>query len=330
LKPEELLQEIKKLSNDEIAELIAIILPRCLPSKDNWEDYYYRYFHFWERRGFHITRNHYYSPLPDIYKLRKDLWDKTTDPPNIDFKEPQQLKLLQEFQSEYQQEYESFPIEKTSDPLQFHLIGGRYEGFDAYILYCMIRHLKPKRIIEIGSGISTLLSAQACRKNKEEGVITELIAIEPNPDETLRKGFPGLTKLIPKQVQEVDPKIFAELAPGDFLFIDSTHVLKIESDVKVEYTEILPKLKKGVVIHIHDIFLPAEYPREFIYGLLFFFNEQYLVQAILANSTAFEILWANHFMYLKHFDKMIKAFPAYKKVEKSPKHSSSFWIRKKE
>jgi predicted O-methyltransferase YrrM len=327
----DLLKELDKLNNDQIAKIVATIVRRCLPTTKNWQNYFHKYFPFWEKLGFHITLNDFYSPLPEIYKLKSELWEKIPETPCIDYKAKSQLELLKQFHNKYKKEYEKIPIKKTANPLQYYLIGGKYEGIDGYILYCMIRHLKPKRIIEIGSGLSTLLSAQACIKNKKDtGLQTTFIAIEPYPNKTLQKGFPGLTKLIPKKAEEVDPELFNQLEKDDILFIDSSHVLKIDNDVKFEYANILPKLKKGTIIHIHDIFLPAEYPKEFIYGFLFLFNEQYLVQSILANSKSFEIMWASHFMFLKHLKELTKAFLNYKRVKKSPLHASSLWIRKKE
>lgn len=328
MKTEKLLKELERLKAGQIAQIIAAILPKCLPESENWKDYYSRYFPFWEKKGFHITLNHFYSPLPEVYKLRKKLWKETPEVQGINFNEKSQLALLDKFWRKYRQEYNKIPIKKTSDNFQYYLKNRQYQGIDGYILYCMIRHFKPKRIIEIGSGFSSLLTAQACRKNKEEdGLQTTFIAIEPYPSETLQKGFPGLIKLIHKKVQEVSPKIFERLESGDFLFIDSSHVLKIDNDVKFEYTDILPRLKKGVIIHIHDIFLPAEYPKKVIYNL-FLFTEQYLVQAILANSDAFKIIWATYFMYLKHFGKLKRAFSAYKNFRKGLV-PSSFWIRKR-
>ncbi|MEA3493208.1 MAG: class I SAM-dependent methyltransferase [Candidatus Margulisiibacteriota bacterium] len=323
-----LLEELNKLEADQIAELIPLIIRKCFPKPENWKDYYYKYFPYWEKNGFHVTLNHFYSPLPEVYKLNNELWDKIPPTPNLDFKEKDQLALLNEF-SKFQKEYNDIPIKKTATANQYYLLNGKYDGIDGYSLYCMIRHFKPKRIIEIGSGFSTLLTAQACLKNKEEnGEDTKLIAIEPFPSNFLKAGFPGLSELITKKIQDADLKLFDQLQAGDFLFIDSSHVLKIDSDVKLEYTNILPRLKKDVIVHVHDIFLPAEYPKEFIFGLLFLFNEQYLVQSILANSDNYEILWAGHYMYLNHFNKLMKVFPNYKKIKKSPTHFSSCWIKK--
>ena len=327
---DELLKELSKLNSDRAAEIIAYLIHKCLPSKDNWRDYYYKYFPFWEKRGFHVTLPHYYSPLPEINKLDNSIWEKPKEIPNLKYNEDDQLKLLEHFSNVFRSEYENIPLDRTSDPKQYHLIGGRFEGIDGYILYCMIRHLKPKRVIEIGAGHSTLLTAQALQKNQEEtGEKAAFISIEPYPNELLKSGIPGLTELIVKKLQDVDISLFRELSDGDILFIDSSHISKLGSDVNYEYIQILPKLNKGVMIHIHDIFTPYEYPKEFLIGLLFFFNEQYLLEAILANSDNYEVIWAGQYIYSNHFDHLLRVFPKYGQATKSPAHSSSLWLKKK-
>ena len=325
---EEILKELQGLTTDEVAKLIAFLVPKCLPTKETYKDYYYRYYPFWEKNGFHLTLNHFYSPIPEIYKLKKELWEQPKNF-NINFNENEAMILLDEFYNKFKLEYDKIPIAKTQDPKQYYLTNEKFEGIDGYILYCMIRHFKPKRIIEIGSGNSTILSSQACMINKEKHKIdTEIITIDPYPNEILNNGIPNVTQIIKKRAQDVSLDFFDKLEAGDFLFIDSSHVLKIDSDVKYEYTEIMPRLKNGVIIHIHDIFTPAEYPKEFIYGLLFLFNEQYLVEAILANSSNFKIIWAGQFMYLNHLEKIMSVFENYKEIKQSPRHFSSLWLQK--
>lgn len=191
----------------------------------------------------------------------------------------------------------------------------------------MIRYFKPTRVIEVGSGYSTFLSARAILKNKAEyGINAELIAIDPYPKDILRKWFPGLSKLIVEEVQNVDLSEFKKLKENDILFIDSSHVLKIGSDVQYEYLEILPRINKGVIVHAHDIFLPLEYPKEWVLRLRRFWNEQYLLQSFLAFNSAFEVLLAGSYMHLKHPEKLDKAFGSYNRKTVLP---GSFWIRKK-
>ena len=190
-----------------------------------------------------------------------------------------------------------------------------------------LRHFKPKKLFEIGSGSSTYLSAQAILKNKEEddAYECELVALEPYPNDVLKVGFPGLSKLIPQEIQHISLTEFKKLKTNDILFIDSSHVLRIGSDVQYEYLEILPRLNKGVIVHVHDIFLPAEYPIGWVLKDYRFWTEQYLLQAFLAFNKSFEVLWAGSYMHLRHPDKLEAAFSSYKREQRWP---GSFWIRK--
>ena len=199
-----------------------------------------RLFSLWESMGFHITPNHFYQPIPDTRTLKNELWLRQSELVGINMNEQKQIQLLNQF-LRFKDEYDTFPRNKTSKPYQYYLNSHNFFAVDAEILYCMIRNFKPKKIIEIGSGYSTYLSGQAILKNEEEsGNKAELIAIEPYPNEVLRSGFPGFSKLISKKVEEIDLSEFNKLKENDILFIDSSHVLKIGNDVQYEYLEILP------------------------------------------------------------------------------------------
>lgn len=285
-----------------------------------------RLFSLWERMGFHIILNHYYQPIPDTRTLKDELWVRHSELVGIDLNEQKQMQLLNQL-SRFQDESGSFPKNKTSKLWQYYINNPAFGSLDAEILYCMIRHFKPKLIIEIGSGFSTYLSAQAILKNEEEsGNKTELIAIDPYPNEVLMSGFPGLSKLISSKVEEVDLSVFAKLKENDILFIDSSHVLNIGNDVQYEYLEILPRLNKGVIVHIHDIFLPYEYPKNWVLENHTFWNEQYILQAFLAFNSAFEILWAGNYMHLKHPEMLEKAFSSY---NRKTSWNISFWMRRR-
>lgn len=284
-------------------------------------------FTLWERLGFHITINHFYEPIPDTRTLKDDLWEKQSELVGIGMNEKSQIDLLSLFSSKFKEEYENFPRNETSILYQYYVDNRGFESVDGEILYCMIRHFKPKRFIEIGSGNSTYLSAQAILKNKEEdnAYECELVAIDPYPNDILKAGFPGLSKLVSKKVQDIPLSEFRKLRENDILFIDSSHVLKIGSDVQFEYLEILPRLHTGVVVHLHDIFLPAEYPKEWVLEKYIFWTEQYLLQAFLTFNDSFKVLWAGSYMHLKHPDKLEASFSSYKREERWP---GSFWIRK--
>jgi hypothetical protein len=178
------------------------------------------------------------------------LWTKRSELVGIDTSELKQLQLLSLFSSKFKIEYDRFPRNRTGVPYEYYVNNGAFVSVDAEILYCMIRHFKPRLIYEIGSGYSTLLSAKAIRQNAEEdgGNLCELVAIEPYPNEVLEAGFPGLSKLISSEVQEVPLSEFERLGANDILFIDSSHVLRIGNDVWYEYLDILPRLTNGLII----------------------------------------------------------------------------------
>jgi predicted O-methyltransferase YrrM len=279
---------------------------------------------FWQKYGFHIVPNNYSSPIPDTRQIKDSLWNNEKKIYGIDFLENKQTALLDEFIKKYKKEYEAFPSDKTGIPYQYYINNDAYSSVDGEILYCIIRKFNPGKIYEIGSGFSTFCSAQALIKNSTDntGLLT---AFEPYPNEILQKGFPGLHNLVKKDIQEIPISEFEKLEKNDILFIDSSHVLKIGNDVYFEFLQILPRLKKGVLIHIHDIFLPSEYPKEWVMQEYRYYTEQYLLQAFLSFNESFEVLWAGSFMHLYHSVKLEKAFNSYKKDNCWP---GSFWIRK--
>lgn len=282
-------------------------------------------FYLWEMLGFHITPIHYYEPIPYTRELKDGLWDILSELPGIDMNEQRQVELLSVFSSKYSNEYNLLPLEKTPRNYEYYVNNKSFGSVDGEILYGMIRHFKPQKIYEIGSGYSTMLSAQALLENEEENRHkTELIAIDPFPNNVIKKSFSGLSKLEIRKVQDVDLAVFKTLNENDILLIDSSHVLKTGSDVQYEYLELLPRLNNGVIIHCHDIFLPAEYLRKWVMKDNYFWTEQYLLQAFLAFNNTFQVLWAASYMHLKHSDLLQKAFNSYSEKE----WPSSFWLKK--
>jgi hypothetical protein len=301
---------------------IELILYAASP--ENWQpEHYKNIFHTLEQRGIHLTYNYFYSPIPDTREiLASDLENRESEMVGIDLNLEVQLELLCKAFPQYRQEYSLLPLNASVDlpSHQFHFHNGVFDGLDAVVLYCMIRHFNPRRIIEIGSGWSTLLSAQAALKNGN----TQLVCIEPFPNQVLKGGFPGLSSLITNRVEEVDLATFQELEEGDILFVDTTHVVKTNGDVNYLYLEVIPRLRKGVIVHIHDIFFPFEYPKCWITDSLLFWNEQYLVQAFLQFNSHFHPLFMVNYMRLKRLEEVKATFPD------CPFFSSgsSLWIQK--
>ena len=283
-----------------------------------------KYYYLLEAEGVHVSKVHYYQPLPDTRSLGDDLWSKRSQLAGLELDEAGQLRLLEEFASRYRAECGSFPRDATDRPWQYYTANGSYPAIDAAVLYCMVRHAKPRRIIEIGSGFSTCVTAQAIEAARKDdpAYSCDFTAIEPYPRDTLRTGFPGLTRLLEQKVQDVPLSVFESLGDGDILFIDSSHVLKIGSDVQFEYLEVLPRLAPGVLVHIHDIFFPCEYPQEWIRRERRFWNEQYLLQAFLAFNREFQVVWAGKYLAEKH-PQALAAFCPYDCAE-----ARSLWMRR--
>ncbi|MFA6440278.1 MAG: class I SAM-dependent methyltransferase [Bacteriovoracaceae bacterium] len=278
-------------------------------------------FDIWQRLGFHITVNHFYEPIPDTGKLTDAVWSRESPMKGIELHVDKQLVFLDTVCSRFKHEYDSFGLNSPESDCSYYSQNGAFGEIDGDILYSMIREHRPKKIIEIGSGWSTQLAGYALERNRiEYGISGQIYAIEPYPNKILKAGFPGLTQLIEKTVQEVDLTVFEALEENDILFIDSSHIVKTDSDVCYEFLEILPCLKKGVLVHIHDIFLPREYPKNWVVNQKLFFNEGYLLQAFLMFNHAFEVIWAGNYIKLKYPEKCAQLFRT--------QASQSFWIRK--
>jgi hypothetical protein len=187
--------------------------------------------------------------------------------------------------------------------------------------YCLIRHLKPKRVIEVGCGFSSRVATLACRKNREEGHSTECLFIEPYPAEWL-KVFKLSGTLLVKKIEEVPLATFQNLEAGDMLFIDTTHIIKAQSDCCYELLEVIPSLRPGVWIHVHDIFTPYDYPEEWLLDQLRSFNEQYAFECLLSNSEGLEVMLPLYLLWKDHRAALDEL------MSKSAARPAAFWVRK--
>ena len=299
-------------------------------------------FRMFQRIGITVSPNHYYWPVPDYRELESRKWPAEQEPLGLDLAFDRQLNFLQTVVPIYQTEWQSDSAPFFS--VSYNYGNGFFETVDAEIAYCLVRHYKPRRIVEVGGGYSSRVMAAALDMNlKLDGVRGELVTIDPYPDRFPKKALSDRVHLIPQTVQEVDLDVFLSLQSGDFLFLDSSHVVGIGSDVVREYLEIIPRIAGGVVIHAHDIFIPADYPREAVLHNLAFWSEQYLLQALLTNNPQFQVLWGSSFMQSRAADALDIAFPHWQNsygnvpVEKRrflPTRDdarvwpSSFWMRK--
>ncbi len=285
-------------------------------------------FGWWENLGIHVTACHFYEPIPDTRQLNDKLWKEHSELLGIDTNDKYQMAFLELIEEKFKDEYDAFPETPTESGLEFYLHNSSYSAVDAEILWSMVRHFKPRRIIEIGAGLSTRLVGAAVVRNQQEApsCLCDFRAIDPYPAGSLKKGLPGLKDLLEERVQDVGLKEFDMLADRDMLLIDSSHVLTIGSDVQYEYLEILPRLHSGVIVAFHDIFLPANYPKNWVLKDKRFWNEQYLLQAFLAFNDSYDILWMSSYMHLNYSQELQKAFKSYVPEGCWP---GSLWIRKK-
>ena len=256
------------------------------------------------RIGVFPISNQYYEPLIDFSLLQHPL-DQPRHLPGIDLNVTEQLQLLQLFR--YSDELRKFGTVKTDD-LTFAFGNRFFDGGDAEFWYNLIRLKKPNRIVEIGSGNSTLLAIEAVRHNRAEqpDYRCEHVCIEPYEMPWLERS--GVT-VLRDRVETVDQSVFASLNAGDILFIDSSHVIRPQGDVLCEFLEIMPALKKGVIVHIHDIFTPRDYPHAWVVEKVRLWNEQYLMEALLSGNPQWKIIGAVNFLKCDHYQQLQQACP---------------------
>ena len=267
---------------------------------------------------------HFYSPIPDLKEVKSNeggLWAPKKEMAGIDWNETAQLSILRNIFSKYVADID-FPLERLNNDPNYYYNNDQFPVLDAEVLYCFLRHFRPARMVEIGSGFSSLVTAQVNREHL--GNSLHFTCIEPYPVQFLRDGVDGISELMVKKVQEIPPEYFAQLESGDILFIDSSHVSKVGSDVNYIYFEILPRLKEGVLVHIHDIFLPDEYPKKWVLEEGRYWNEQYLVRAFLEFNSSFEIVWSAHYMGKHHGTAVTGAFTRYPRLG----GGGSLWLRR--
>lgn len=269
--------------------------------------------------GVFPVADHYYEPLTNFSLLTRPL-GAPRDLPGIDLNVSEQLELLK--QLSFGEELSVFNGPKKDD-LTYSFANGMFSYGDAEFLYNLVRLKKPRRVVEIGSGNSTLLVIEAICRNQvvQPAYVCEHVCIEPYETPWLERSG---VRVIRKVVEAVDKSVFQQLEADDLLFIDSSHVIRPQGDVLCEFLEILPILKKGVIVHIHDIFTPRDYPKAWVVDKVRMWNEQYLMEALLSGNPHWKIIGAVNFLYHDHFNELKAACPFLSK-EREP---GSFYIQK--
>ena len=260
--------------------------------------------------GIHVVPDHFYYPIPSTRDLDDSIFEKRSECVGLDWNVATQRFYLKEVFSRFAGEREF----KKNRGLSL---------VDAAILHAMVRYHKPRRLIEIGSGDSTRIVAEACLLNEKEGAPCEFIAIDAYPGAAMEAGFPGLSRLVKRKVQAVSLR---EFEGCDLLFVDSSHVVMIGGDVNFLLLEVVPRAKPGCVIHFHDILLPGEYWKEWVRERRLFWSEQYLLWAFLLFNPMFEVIWASRYMHLEDGQAIQAVFPYF---ETDRHHITSFWIARR-
>lgn len=317
---------IKKIFTIIVLKLLVKIIDR-FPSIESLVS------NIFEKNNYYLLKKSYYLPIPPKEDFR---FIKESKLVGLKINKTFTLNILHDIIAPYGAEFNTLPFYPTEEQTKYHMINGTFMVIDGSVYYAFIRHYQPKRIIEIGSGFSTLLALEAINKNRLKSaykkITTKLICIDPYPKQAVLS-LPKTDNLIVsnKKVQEYKLSFFEKLQAGDFLFIDSSHILRPGNDVWWLYCEVLPRLSPGVFVHIHDIELPKPYPNIY-FSRDWYWTEQYLLQAILSFSNNIKIIWPGSYMMANFPSQMNKVFMPELSLE-IRKYSyawpSSFWLRVK-
>jgi hypothetical protein len=270
---------------------------------------------------------HYYSPVPDLDDLAsRGVWDRKSNLAGVEFRSEVQVAYLLELGNRYGGEC-AWPAQPANRD-GFYTENGSFSFGCAAAAHCVVRDRKPRRIVEIGSGNSSLILSAALALNQLDGAPpAEYTIVDPYPSGLLG-ALPGaMATVIAERVELLSSRIFDELESGDILFVDSGHVARIGGDVNYLVLDILPLLSPGVVVHFHDIDLPYEYPSVYLTNASFrmLWTEAYLLQAFLACNTSFDVLLGMAYLMRDRPDSLREAFVHFD-PETHRAVSGSFWI----
>ncbi|WP_338790911.1 class I SAM-dependent methyltransferase [Bernardetia sp. MNP-M8] len=271
-----------------------------------------------------VPAGHYYSPIvlvKEAEEKQDEIWKNQYKDgiAGIDLNTPEQLELLKKISALYPE----MPFEPyQKEGIRYYFENNFYHYTDGIILYGMMRHIKPKKIIEVGSGFSSASILDVNQLFFDNSI--HLTFIDPDTErlDSLLTQKDKQNCIIKKDiVQNIPLSVFEELEAGDILFIDSTHVSKTGSDVNYLLFEVLPALKSGVFIHIHDIFYPFEYHKKWVFEGRNW-NENYILKAFLMYNEKYKIILFPDYLHRLYAD-------SFKEMPLCYKHfGGSFWIEK--
>jgi hypothetical protein len=282
--------------------------------------------------GFNVVKKaDYYSTLPVLREIEatRARWDKPSRLAGLQVDLPAMKDRIDDLANRWEQDFAATAGDYLANTRRG--FGPGYPALDARTLYYMLREHRPAAYLEVGSGLSTYYATLAARRNEEDGAPLPITCIEPYPFDALTT-LPGF-ELIKGFVQDVPVSRFEQLDAGDVLFIDSSHALKIDSDVAYLFLEVLPRIRPGVFVHIHDVPFPFNVPfpaDTWLFGERWpvYWNEAMVVQTFLAFNTSFEILLSTPL--IRHDDEsfLAKRFDDYVPLADEPNPSSSLWLRR--
>jgi hypothetical protein len=285
--------------------------------RDRLKRLYFVLYKLGVRLGVYVLPAHYYVSEPNIVELEQtvDLWAKPSAMSGVDVDLDEQIDNLRRVCAPYQPEFSGNPYYRHAVNQPFGSGRSRTFGFvEAQVLHAVVRHYKPARLIEIGSGVPTYCTYQAMAMNQREtGVDGRITCIEPYPIDMVKEiaATSDTVELIARPIQEVPRDIFTQLRPNDVVSIDSCHVVRSGSEVNYIVLEILPIIPKGVLVQIHDIYLPYDYDRDVLRNFIHP-NETALVAAFLACNPRYKILFALSMLHYERRREMQSVLPEYR------------------
>jgi predicted O-methyltransferase YrrM len=274
-----------------------------------------------ERAGMHLVRASYDSPIPRRADLPDDAFTRESRMRAIEWDPEAQLRWVEAELTPYLAE---FRPDGEAGPGRFTFDNVTYDRVDADLLYAIVRALKPARVLELGSGYSTLVFEQALAANRAEGRPAEHEVHDPYPSAHVLARPELASRLRPTSVQDLPEEAVTGLQAGDVLFVDTSHTVKLGGDVNRIVLELLPLVAPGVAVHFHDVFLPGDYSRGHLDNA-HFWTEQYLLQAFLMGNAAWEVLVGGQAI-VRHAPERVGAVVASYRPGVSP---GAFWIRRR-
>jgi Methyltransferase domain len=263
-------------------------------------------FELGQRFGVDVLPRHFYSEIPDIRILRSTTaWKAPRSMLGIYGTSDAQLQWVDHCTKPYRQNLRNFQVHQNAVRMN-----GSDEGYgevEADLLYCFVRSFQPKRIVQIGCGVSTAVCLIAAT---DEGYTPEITCIEPYPTTFLkREDAAGRLTLVPKKIEEVGPECATSLGSGDLFFVDSSHTLAPAGEVNLIVLEALPRITTGVYVHFHDIHFPYDYSPDTLSSALFFQHETALLYAFLLMNDHFEVTASLSMLHHSNLNELVQFFP---------------------